>query len=60
GILYFPNDEVDFSGNNAASGCVTIVADTLNLTGSSTTTDKCTGASNLPTVAGGGVAALVE
>jgi Flp pilus assembly protein TadG len=55
GALYFPNDEVDMTGNNAASGCITMVADVLNFTGANSLTDNCSnqaGTPGLPTVAG--------
>jgi hypothetical protein len=56
GALYFPNDEVDITGDNAASGCMVAVADVLNLSGASTLTDNCSnqaGTPGLPTVGSG-------
>ena len=42
GYLYFPSGSVDYSGNNGtSSNCMRIVADTINLTGSSTIRSDC-------------------
>ncbi|MGE5504578.1 MAG: hypothetical protein ACM31L_09160, partial [Actinomycetota bacterium] len=45
GVMYFPNQEVDFSGNNstAANACARIVARLVKFTGNADMGDKCTG-----------------
>jgi hypothetical protein len=64
GALYFPNDEVDVSGSNSASGCIAMVADVLKFTGATAMTDNCSnqaGTPGLPTVSSGsGNVHLVE
>jgi len=47
GIMYFPNDQLTYSGGSSENSCLAIIADIVTVSGSATM--NCTGANYLPT-----------
>lgn len=60
GAIYFPNQEVQFSGNNSAGGgsCTKIVADTITFIGNSYFSNDCP--DSVATISTQGIVQLVE
>ena len=60
GAIYFPSQEVDVLGNfSGASGCMQVVADTIQYSGNSQFSSNCS-AYGMASVATPGSVALVE